>query len=253
MLGSLKREVKVALADGKFWIVLLLLFVVGTLTVETFSLVGGGDVTGFSAPAWVFYAHLIFTVDFTVGWLSLRRFARWNEGSEASGDSDSRLVLRIFLTLIAAELLLAALMLGAYLGGWVFLPGGESGGDLPFGARLRSPADADACLLRYSAVATLTVASAAGVGAGLAASTRSSLLSAGLGIGLWLASAVSVYAPWKLVSLFYFQLYGIPRRLAGVADLPVLLLFLVPLAYATVGWAAVLWSAVAREKRSEEI
>lgn len=253
MLGSLKREVKVALADGKFWIMLLLLFVVGTLTVGAFSLVGGGDVTGSSAPAWVLYAHLIFTVDFAVGWLSIRRFARWNEGSEASGDTGPKLVLRIFLTLGAGELLLAALVLGAYFGGWVFLSGGEAGGVLPFGTRVQSPADFGAYLSRYYAVAALTVVSAAGVGAGLAASTGSLLLAAGLGMGLWLISAISVYAPWKLASLLYFQLYGIPRWLAGEAGFPALLLFLVPLAYATVGWSAVLWSVVAREKRSRDI
>lgn len=253
MLGPLKSEGKVALADVKFWAAILLLLVAGALTAGAFSLVGGGEVTGASAPAWVLYAHLIFTIDFAVGWLSVRRFARWNEGSEVSGGTGPRLVLRIFLTLVAAELLLAALVLGAYLGGWIFLPSGEAGGDLPFGTRAQSPADFGAYLSRYYAVAALTVASAAGVGAGLAASTRSPLLSAGLGAALWLASAVSVYMPWKLASLLYFQFYGIPRWLAGEAGFPAFLLFLVPLAYATVGWSAVLWSVVAREERAEEI
>lgn len=72
-------------------------------------------------------------------------------------------------------------------------------------------------------------------------------------VKFWIMLLLLFVAPWKLVSLLYFQLYGIPRWLAGVVDSPMLLLFLVPLAYATVGWSAVLWSAVAREKRSEEI
>jgi hypothetical protein len=253
MLGPLKSEGKVALADGKFWAAILLLFVAGALTAGAFSLAGGGEVTGSSAPAWVLYAHMIFTVDFAVGWLSIRRFARWDEGSEASGGTVPKLVLRIFLTLVAAELLLAALVLGAYLGGWIFLPGAEAGGDFPLGAQAQSSGDAGIYLFRYTAVAALTVVSAAGVGAGLAVSTGSLLLAAGLGTGLWLISAISVYAPWKLASLLYFQLYGIPRWLAGTVDFPVFLLFLVPLAYATVGWSTVLWSVVDREERSEEI
>lgn len=245
MLDRFKSEVRVALMDTKFWGACGLLVVIGLLTTGAFSLISGGKLTGASVTAWVLYSHLIFTLDFAVAWLSIRRFARSNSGQDTAGTVLS-FVYRILITMAGAEVLLVALIFGSYVGGWIFLPGGE-GGDLPFGFRTETLQELYAYLFQYFSIAALTVVAVSGVVAGIAAITGSFPLSVMISAVLWLVSGLSVYAPWRLGSLLYFQFYGIPRWLAGETDFPVLLLFVVPVSYAIIGWFIVLWSRPVHE------
>ncbi|BBL79453.1 hypothetical protein RxyAA322_13070 [Rubrobacter xylanophilus] len=49
-------------------------------------------------------------------------------------------IVRILVTIVAVKVLLAALLIGARIGGQIFLPAG-AGGDLPFAAPAETPSE----------------------------------------------------------------------------------------------------------------
>ena len=211
-------------------------FLLAALTAYAFSLPDGGRVTPNAFPAWALYVNLIFTLDLSAGWLSIRGFV--HEGAGYSGSF--RLACRAGTTLLVAQSLLAALFIGAYFASHVFLSGdGEGQIELPFAAPVSGSSGTWRYMLEYYAMAAWTLVAVTGLAAAFAVNTHNLLLACCLYLVFWVVSAVLVYTPWRAVSLLHTQFYGIPEWLAGRLPLSPILVLALPTIYGFVGWGAV--------------